>query len=162
MSQAELTAQELFAKTIHFLKFRARSKSEVERYLKLKMGRHFDAGVVQEAIANLEQFNLLNDSAFAVELAQSLLRTGKGPKIIELKLREKGVDRETIANTLSALDKKAIKAAALAALQKKAKTLHESDTYKKKQMLLKFLYSRGFELKLGHELIDANGQLPVQ
>jgi regulatory protein len=162
MPEPELTADQLFVKTIHFLKFRSRSKAEVERYLKQKMGSRYNPDIVQEAIYNLEQSNLLNDSSFAAELAQSLLRSGKGPKMIELKLREKNVDSNIIANTIASLDAALIKEAAYAVLQKKIKTVRESNPFKKKQMLIKFLYSRGFEPKLGYELIDANGELQVQ
>lgn len=162
MPEPEITADQLFAKTIHFLKFRARSKAEVERYLKQKMGSRYDANIVQEAINNLEQSNFLNDSSFANELAHSLLRAGKGPKIIELKLREKGVNPEIITSTIAGLDTALIKEAAHIVLQKKIKNVRESNPFKKKQMLIKFLYSRGFEPKLGYELIDANGELPVQ
>ncbi len=158
MSEPTLTAEQLFAKTIHFLKFRARSKHEVERYLKQKMGSLYDANTVKEAIANLEQFNLLNDTSFAKQFAESLLRSGKGPKIIEVKLREKGVERETIASTLESLNKAIVRDAALAALNKKTKSLHETNSYKRKQMLATFLYSRGFDSRLAYELIDANGE----
>lgn len=158
MSEPTLTAEQLFAKTIHFLKFRARSKHEVLRYLKQKMGPLYDASMVQEVIANLEQFNLLNDISFAKQFAESLLRSGKGPKIIEMKLREKGVERETIASTLESLNKEMVKEAALETLTKKAKSLHETNAYKRKQMLATFLYSRGFDSRLAYELIDANGE----
>lgn len=158
MSEPKLTAEQLFAKTIHFLKFRARSKHEVERYLKQKMGPLYDENTVREAIANLEQFNFLNDAAFAQQLADSLLKSGKGPKIIEMKLREKGLDRETIRNTLENLNKDMVREAAHAALTKKAKTLHETNAYKRKQVLATFLYSRGFDSRLAYELIDANGE----
>lgn len=147
---------------MHFLAFRARSKAEVVRYLKQKMGKEYDEVVARQVLANLEQLNLLSDSSFAKQLTEFYLRAGKGPKIIGIKLREKGVESETIRRTLEDLDTGVVREAALAALTKKAKTLHESNTSKKRQLLLKFLYSRGFEPRLGYELIDANGELPVQ
>lgn len=162
MPETQRTVEQLFAKTMHFLTSRARSKAEVVRYLKQKMGKEYDEAVTQEVLAKLEQFNLLNDSSFAKQLTESYLRAGKGPKIIGIKLREKGVESETIRHTLENLDTDLVREAALTALTKKAKTLHESNTSKKRQLLLKFLYSRGFEPKLGYELIDANGELPVQ
>ncbi len=156
------TIEELTAKTAHFLAYRARSKKEVERYLKRKTNQTESSAVIEKTIADLEQFNLVNDTVFARQVAESYLRSGKGPKIIALKLREKGVERAIIAQVIENLDAAMIQEAARAALTKKIKTVHEPNSSKKRQLLFKFLYSRGFETKLGYELIDAKGGLTVQ
>ena len=81
----------------------ARAHGEKELYRKLR--RKYDANAAQDAVDRCKEAGLIDDAAFAADLAESLVsRKGWSPERVKTELLFRGVDRETAENALSALD----------------------------------------------------------
>lgn len=73
--------------------------------LKDKLGRKFESvGLIEEAIAGLMEQNLQSDERFAQAFVAMRQRQGKGPLVIRMELREKGVAGELIAHFVEDAD----------------------------------------------------------
>lgn len=81
----------------------ARAHGEKELYRKLR--QKYDAQAAQSAVDRCKEAGLIDDAAFAADLAQALLaRKGWSPDRVKTELLFRGVDRETAENAISALD----------------------------------------------------------
>ncbi|MEA4911409.1 MAG: regulatory protein RecX [Oscillospiraceae bacterium] len=110
---AQLTPQELtslraasdyFAaksKALDYLSYRDHSEKE----LRDKLARKFDPDTGAQAVARMRELGLVDDAAFAEKLAEELIaRKYCSKRAAAAKLREKGVDKALIAETLAAYD----------------------------------------------------------
>jgi regulatory protein len=84
-------AEAAHAAALRLLTVRAHSRAEVEQRLRR---RGFDPEPVAEALDRLERAGLLDDAAFAAELAASRSRRGFAASVVERDLRTRGVDRD--------------------------------------------------------------------
>ena len=82
------------AKDRAFAYLSLRDHSERELYDKLKL--NFDPHTAAATVSRLRELELLNDEAFAEKLAEELARKGKSRAEARIKLREKGIGRETV------------------------------------------------------------------
>lgn len=81
----------------------ARAHGEQELYRKLR--QKYDAAAAQSAVDRCKEAGLIDDTAFAADLAESLTtRKGWSPERVKMELIYRGVDKETAENTVSALD----------------------------------------------------------
>lgn len=77
-----------------------RDHSESELYQKLKRG--FDEHTAAHAVARIKELGLTDDGKFARDYAAELIeRKGASARAAAAKLREKGIDKETIAEALA-------------------------------------------------------------
>lgn len=126
--------QEALSYAKRLLKFRARSKRELEERL---LHRGFSDQTVQNAIENLERSGLIDDEKFAYLFAYDMLVVqGFGPYRIKAKLKQLGISQTVIENVLD----KVMKEVDLACLLKKIVKLHKVENEK----IQEFLYRRGF------------------
>jgi regulatory protein len=79
------------AAALRLLTVRAHSRAEVEQRLRR---RGFDPEPVAQALDRLERAGLLDDAAFAAELAASRTRRGYAANVVQRDLRTRGVDRD--------------------------------------------------------------------
>ena len=97
----EITALETRRKALEdaygFLSFRARSEKEITDKLKRK---GYEEDVVEVTISRLRESNFVNDAEFAAQWTRHR-QTGKGRRFIAQELKQKGVDSDTIAETLA-------------------------------------------------------------
>jgi regulatory protein len=77
---------------LRLLTVRARSRAEVEARLRRK---GFDAGTVDAALERLERAGLLDDKAFAADLAALRSERGVASALVRRELRARGIDPET-------------------------------------------------------------------
>jgi len=111
--------------------------------LKDKLGRKFScAELVEEAIAGLVEQNLQSNERFAQSFVSMRQRQGKGPVIIKLELREKGVDAELINQFVDDVDVLWFELARDVWHKKFRGTMPADPRERAKQM--RFLHSRGF------------------
>ncbi|HOJ88920.1 MAG TPA: regulatory protein RecX [Pseudothermotoga sp.] len=116
------------------LKFRARSKKELEERL---MQKGFLQQIVQSTVEELEKSGLINDEKFAYLFAYDMLTVqGYGPYRIKAKLKQLGVPEEFIDDALD----KVLREVDLESLVKRIVQLHKVD----RGELREFLYRRGF------------------
>lgn len=87
----------LMNKAINYLSYQARSVSEVRKYLIEKEATESIADVIIEKISNL---GYLNDEALAKSLLDYVIRSKKGPRILEQKLTQKEIDEDLINSTI--------------------------------------------------------------
>ncbi|MFN3282766.1 MAG: regulatory protein RecX [Pseudothermotoga sp.] len=126
--------QEALSYAKRLLKFRARSKRELEERL---LHRGFSDQTVQNAIENLERSGLIDDEKFAYLFAYDMLTVqGFGPFRIKAKLKQLGISQTVIENVLD----KVMKEVDLAFLLRKIVRLHKVENEK----IQEFLYRRGF------------------
>lgn len=83
-----------FGRALHILSYRNHSRKE----LLDKLMRKFDKNLAEIAVKRLEEMELINDEAFAVEYIQ---RSKKGKKAVYLELLKKGIARNLIEEALS-------------------------------------------------------------
>ena len=125
---------------LNFLSYQMRSKKEVREKLKLK---NVSEKTAEYAIKKLEEIGYLDDGKFAATYTEEL-KERMGKRGIRQKLYEKGIENETIKETLEGLgDFTAI-------LRPQAEKLFQKygypNTFKTRQKVIHTLLSRGFEL----------------
>jgi regulatory protein len=91
-----------YDRALHFLGFRARSKVEMERYLREK---EFTPAVIAGIITRLIDEKYLDDRAFALAWVESRqMHKPKSKRALSYELREKGVERAIIDDVLDGVD----------------------------------------------------------
>jgi regulatory protein len=134
---------------LKYLQPRPRSEAEVTSRLR----RHgFDAGTIEQVLVTLREQGLVNDSVFATFWREN--REAFRPRsrrALELELKRKGVEADTVAETVAAVDDE--QSAHLAA-QRKARSLAGLDYPSFRRRLGMFLRRRGFAFELINHTID--------
>ncbi len=95
MQQVSPTLNDIRFNAMNLLALREHSVKELKDKLARKYG---DIGLIEEAVAGLTAQNLQSDERFAQAFIAMRQRQGKGPVIIRIELREKGVASELISN----------------------------------------------------------------
>ena len=146
MTDSEVPAKEL-AKAkdaaYRYLSYRARSRTEVERKLAEKS---FSDPVIRAVLTDLDRFGYINDAEFAGLWTRSRISLrGFGRRRIEQELRDKGVSREIITETLRETFKNSPELeVARREAEKKAGTLGRLDPPVRRRRLAGFLERKGF------------------
>ncbi|MEK7504273.1 MAG: regulatory protein RecX [Patescibacteria group bacterium] len=108
----------------HFLSFRSRSEKEMRDYLQKK-----EFSQIDETIEKLKNLDFINDNKFTQEFIESRSKNKpKGKKALMIELARKGIKIENIE-----IDEKEL---ATKAISRKS--------FKSKEQMQRFLYSRGF------------------
>lgn len=128
---------------MHALNYRFRSETELRRRL-LKKGH--SKGAVERVIDELRAEGWLDDQRFADEMVRSAGRRW-GPRRLQRKLGELGVDRETIARAIDEVPDEEKNALLEAMIEKKLDEMERRnlDAESAKRRLASFLERRGFE-----------------
>ena len=125
------------------LTYRPRSRAELIGKLKDK---GFDGTVIEAVLADLERYGYVNDRQFAEQWAAGRLRLrGFGRRRVERELRDKGIERDIIAETLASVCNDDIEMrTARASAEKKLKILRSFDRETCRRRLAAFLERKGF------------------
>jgi len=138
-----------YERALHFLGFRARSRAEMERYLR---GKEYSAGVIAATVQRLAAEGLLNDAEFAQAWTDNRQQLKpKSKRALRYELRQKGVDGESIEQALADLDEDDAARRALAPKLRQWRHLPEAD-FKKKA--LAFLARRGFNYDVARPAVE--------
>ena len=137
----EGTTALLYNKTLAFISRRPRSEKEIRDYLhKQEVG----ISVSDLIVTKLKDRKFLDDAEFARWFVEqrSTFRP-KGKVALTAELRQKGIDRELISQTLeeNSVDEVGL---ARAALAKKLRQFDHLPADKRKEKIIRFLGSRGF------------------
>ena len=129
-----------FAKALSYsfllLKYRARSRHEIEQRLKRKK---YIPSVIKKVSEYLEENKYLDDCDFAASFTAAALEKGWGQKKIFFSLKKLGISQEFIEQALA--DKEPFKKKIEALIQQKINQCHGQQV---EQKLLRFLVSKGF------------------
>ena len=101
-----------------------------------------------QILNELEQAGFLNDENFAMLYANELIGRGYGKRAISQRFYKKGLRGESIKQILDEIccENSEVESALLRLAEKKLKSLsRESDEYKKRQKLFRYLVGRGFD-----------------
>ena len=137
-------------KALKFISIRPRSQKEILDYLKRKIPRNLKLRNL--VLKNLERLDLVDDQAFVLWwLDQRNTFRPKGKRALLQELRQKGIERELVENSLADLDE--LPLARRVAL-KKIKILSKLPYLERKQKLSAFLARRGFGWSIISKILD--------
>jgi regulatory protein len=141
--QAQDDRERAYQSALRYLGPRPRSQAEVERHLGNK---GFAAPSVAAAIQRLTEQQYLNDEEFARYWLDNRTRfRPRSGAMVSYELRQRGVERETIAAALTELDEPAAAWAAVAPKLGRWQNLPQSDLELK---IAAFLARRGFNFEV--------------
>lgn len=128
-----------------------RPRSEVE--IRTRLSRHgFDTETIQKVLAELKKQGLVDDVAFAQFWRENRENfRPRSRRLMELELKQKGVDAEIIAEATIDVDDDQ---GAYRAAQKKARSLSGLDYPSFRKRMGSFLKQRGFYYELSNRIID--------
>jgi regulatory protein len=136
---------------LRFVSYRARSVREVRDRLRQ---RGFAPKAIEAAVEKLEGWRYLDDEDFSrlwVEHRERLRPRGR--RLLELELRAKGVDRETVRETLDAADLDE-SAAALELARAKLRAYAGEERPVVRRRLAGFLARRGYDAATVRSVLD--------
>ena len=109
----------------------------------------------QGVLNRLIELRFIDDARYAEAYTREKSSlSGWGAKKIALHLRQKGVDREIIKDTLSALDSCEQQERLEDKLQKKLRTTKAANSYELRGKLLRYAMSLGYEYDSAKDIID--------
>ena len=108
----------------------------------------------KKAIARLKVLKYINDKEFAKDYIQTrLLINPKGPYLLKLELKLKGVDRQIVDNAIEQADIDELQIA-LNVLERKKKAINRAEGQKRKEKIMRTLSSRGFKLDTIYKILE--------
>jgi regulatory protein len=147
----EKAAQEAMDASLHLLKFRRRS----ERELAERLGRKgFSQDLVDRTLRRLRELGLLDDQALARDWFEARRRAGEGDVRIRQKLRQRGIDRQTIDTIFTERpDLRGEEDRAWEALRKRAARFSGEDPRTLYRRLAGYLVRRGYSAEAAHRVL---------
>jgi regulatory protein len=137
----------------HFCAYQERCHKEVEKKLnELRMIPE----AKEQIIIHLIQNNFLNEERFAKAFVRgkfTIKKWGKRRIISELKFR--AISSYNIKASLNEIDDKLYLETLAEIAEKKVKLIKESNSLKKKQKLIQFLHSKGYESELVYQTVNS-------
>ena len=141
MAISENDFESIYLKTERYVINYSKSEKEVIRYLKKK---EIDNLTINKIIAKLRQLNLIDDTNLVEALIYSYIKKYNGIKLIEEKLKQKGIDYDLIDSSLNNIDYDTYYLY-LNKLYEKIKNRYDKyDSYIRKNKIKKYLLSRGY------------------
>jgi len=142
MTTRERPAVKVKERALRLLSVRSRSRSELRQRL---LRADFEPEEVDAALADLEAVGLIDDEAFARELAESQKRKGMGRRAGMAALRVKGVDRELAERIAGDVNPEDEAERAMEVAAKRLPRLQGLDPVTRQRRLLDFLLRRGYD-----------------
>lgn len=138
-----------------FLKFRPRTKKEIETYLNKKIQkRHWSRDDVKKVIQHLEELDLINDKNFVKWFVeQRILLKPKGKYVLQQELLKHGIDKEDIDEYFSSYSVDEEKLAEKI-LQERWHRYNKLDKRKRFEKAASFLMRRGFSFEISRKIIS--------
>ncbi len=129
-----------YARALHYLSYRLRSESEVRERLKRD---EWPESVIERVVERLRASGLTNDAGFAQAYVADRSRSRpRGARALQYELKNKGLDRETIAAAMP--DAQSEIELAMTAAQSRMRQVQNLDERERREKLLGFLQRRGF------------------
>ena len=137
---------------IKYLVYRDRSRKEMTCYLSEK---GFSSEIVDGVLSFLIENNYVNDERFAMQFGKSRIENKKiGKILLKQELKIKGIESQTIENSLYLLYKEYNeKEIAIACAKKKLPSYSSNSTEKVMARLARFLQRKGFPSDIIYEVV---------
>jgi regulatory protein len=143
--------EKFYKAAIRYLSFRSRSEKELRDYLKRKtenLEPKIDESITKRIIDSLTRDKFLNDEEFArMWIRERTLIKPKAIRVIKMELKQKGIGKELIESLFeNSDDSPSDFDLAVKLVEKKLRTIHDqTDKYKVKEKLGRYLASKGFD-----------------
>ena len=155
MNDSQNDIQNLLNYAYFYLKFRPRSKKEVQDYLLKKIKkRHWSTDDVEKVIKQLEELNFINDKEFVKWFVEQRNRgKPKGGFVLKGELLRFGIDKELIDLYLleNPLEEEDLAFRALKSKWQRFKNLSQKERFEKSAA---FLSRRGFSFDIIRKTIE--------
>lgn len=141
--QAEDAREEAYQRALKFISYRPRTQAEVRQNLQK---HHIPEEIITEVVQRLQNSGLVNDRQFAhlwVENRSELRPRSR--RALKYELQQRGVDPETIEQSIEAIDDEEM---AYQAAQKQARKLQSLEWQDFRQKMYGFLARRGFNYEV--------------
>ena len=150
----KLTPKQALAKAEHFCAYQERCQQEVRDKL-YSWGLY--PNDVEEIIADLITHNFLNEERFALAYVSGKFNMKAWGKVkIKQGLQQKRISTRLIHEALKTIDDDVYMEKLSMVLSKKAHTLQEKDSFKRKVKLTQYALARGFENDLIFDILKDN------
>jgi regulatory protein len=147
------TLQQARLKAEKYCAYQERSQLEVKNKL---LGMGLMMAETNEILVELVRDNFINEERFAQAFAKGKLKVRKwGNRKITMALKNKGITETLIQKVLREIDPNQYIEELRFSIQKKARTLKESDPWKRAGKLKQYLIGKGFEPELVFKEVDA-------
>ena len=147
------TLQQARLKAEKYCAYQERSQLEVKNKL---IGMGLTIAETNEILVELVRDNFINEERFAYAFAKGKLKIKKwGNRKITIALKNKGITETLIQKVLREIDPNQYIEELRFSIQKKARTLKESDPWKRAGKLKQYLIGKGFEPELVFKEVDA-------
>lgn len=146
MKKKVFSIEEIKYKLEQYCIYQDRCHNDVEK----KLSEYSLIPEAKEQITlHLLQENFLNEERFAKNYALGKFKNNKWGRIkIKYHLQGKGVSKSNIEIAVSQIDEDEYYKTLVRIAIKKANTVNEKNTFKKKTKITQYLYTRGFEMNL--------------
>ena len=141
-----------FNKALKYLSYKNRSTKEIYDYLKKK---DFSDNEINETIEKLIEYKFLDDTNFSEIFIRDRQLKGRSKRMISYELKQKGVNKETVEETLSKA-KEDLKTAK-EYIEKRMHQFDRLDPEKRKQRIIGRLQSRGYNWDIIKEILKKFG-----
>ena len=146
-----LSPKEALAKIQHYCAYQERSHKEVKNKL-FEYGLY--ASEVEELISHVITQGFLNEERFAKAFAGGKFRIKKwGNLKIQNELEFLGVSKRNITTALKEIDRVEYTKTLKSLINKKASQTTEQNSFKRKNLIARFVISKGYESELVWEML---------
>lgn len=153
MKKKLFTFEEIKQKLVNYCVYQDRSHSEVEQKMKEYM---LIPEAKEEILVFLIQENYLNEERFAKSYSRGKFYIKKwGRNKIKNSLFQKGISEKLIQKSFEEIDENDYEKILLDLIEKTIITYKELKDYQKKQKLIKFLISKGYEYELILKILES-------
>lgn len=141
--RAEDEYEYAYQQALKILNYRARSEAEIRQNLK---EHEISEETIQKVLERLSQIGVVDDSRFATTWIENRNEfRPRGRRALAMELKQRGVDPDTIEQSLQSIDEEAL---AYQAALKQARKLRDLETQTFRQKMFAFLARRGFSYEI--------------
>lgn len=139
--------QKILDRALFLMSLRDHSKTELGRKLKQKFPE--DTEIIENVLEELKRTAIIDDTRFAKIFTEYRLKSSpRGKNLIKQELLKKGIDQEIIADVFENINFNEEELAEELAINKARSFDKNIDPQKKKEKLMRFLASRGFNFDI--------------
>ncbi len=143
--KASVAISTYYAKSIHYIDFKPRTKKEVVEYLQTY---GLDEEAIAKLIQKLEQIGYIDDERYVSRFVEECIRKGKGRYYILQTLNQKGIAKEWVLPFLEEYDKDVERENAMALANKLLLKITDYPVKKQKIQIQQKLLSAGFQSEI--------------
>lgn len=142
-------SQAPFNKALKYISYKNRSLKEVYDYL---VKNNYSDEEIKEAIEKLIEYKFIDDEKFSEIFVRNRQLKGRSKKMISYELRQKGINKETLENSLDSAqnDLKTAKEY----IEKRLHQMKNLDPEKRTQRIINRLKSRGYNWDIIKKVLE--------